>query len=249
MKQSELNQAGKVAMMTPKPKPIMAGDHLAGDHFARPEWQERIMQGDEVLGRLGAAHSAFHQGHKNLRASTETPDPELTPDAHFMRTKRLGDDWLRRSGEQADRAMQVARAEIEAEQRALVSDLGLTESHRAGEIRALLRGLDDVARQKLLSEAIAQKDAQTIAAVSEAPAYLSGMTPEQAQQWRRQFELRHGGDRLKRVEMLRRALEVIDHTVNEAIVFQSRLHPSERVVEIERKQRAAREMQAKLSTF
>ena len=249
MKQSELNQAGKVAMMTPKPKPVMAGDHLAGDQFARPDWQERITQGDGILARLGAAHSAFYQGHQNLRAATETPDPEMTPDAHFLRTKKLGDDWLRRSGEQAERAMNFARAEIEAEQRALVSDLGLVESHRAGEIRALVRSLDEQGRQKVLSDAVAAKDAQTIAAITEAPAYLSGMTQEQAATWRRQFELRHGADRVSRIDALSKALDVIDKTMTEALVFQDRLHPQDRLAEIERKQKAAREMQAKLSTF
>ena len=249
MKQSELNQAGKVAMMTPKPKPVMAGDHLAGDQFARPDWQERITQGDGILARLGAAHSAFYQGHQNLRAATETPDPEVTPDAHFLRTKKLGDDWLRRSGEQAWRAMNFARAEIEAEQRALVSDLGLVESHRAGEIRALVRSLDEQGRQKVLSDAVASKDAQTIAAITEAPAYLSGMTQEQAATWRRQFELRHGADRVSRIDALSKALDVIDRTLTEAVVFQDRLHPQDRLAEIERKQKAAREMQAKLSTF
>ena len=249
MKQSELNQLGKVQSMTPKRKPVMAGDHLAGDQFARPDWQDRITQGDGILARLGAAHSAFYQGHKNLRAATETPDPEMTPDAHFLRTKKLGDDWLRRSGEQADRAMAYAREEIEAEQRALVADLGLIESHRAGEIRALVRSLDDQGRQKVLADAVAQRDAQTIAAVSEAPAYLSGMTQEQAQQWRRQYELRHGADRVSRIDTLKKALDVIDKTMTEALVFQERLHPQGRVADIEAKQKAAREMQQRLSTF
>lgn len=248
MRQSELKQMAKVQAMTPKPKPIMAGGHLAGDQFARPEWQQRITRGDGTLARLGAAHAAFYQGHKNLRAVAETPDPEMTPDGHFLKTKRLGDTWLKSAGKQAEDAMSYARAEIEAERRALVADLGLIESHRAGEIRALVRSLDDQERQKILSDAVAAKDAQTIAAITEAPAYLSGMTQEQAQLWGRQYETRHGADRVSRIDTLRKALDVIDRTMTEAVVFHDRLHPHDRLAEIERKQSAAREMQARLST-
>jgi hypothetical protein len=248
MKPSEMRDLAKRQAMQPKPKPIMAGDHLAGDQFARPEWRERIERGDPVMSRLGAAHRAFHDGHKHLRAATEATDPALTPDANFLKTKKLGEAWLKSAGDIADRAMTYARQEIEAEQRALVSDLGLIENHRAGEIRALVREMDDQRRQEVLGQAVANRDAQTIAAISEAPAYLSGMTPEQAARWRRQYELRNAPERTGRIDTLRKAVDVIDRTINEAIVFNEALHPSKRAAEIEAKQKAARDMQARVAS-
>lgn len=247
MKPSEKRDLAKRQMAEPKPKPVMAGDHLAGDQFVRPDWQQLIEGGDLAMSRLGAAHRAFYDGHKNLRGAVEAKDPEMTEAAHYLKTKRLGDAWLKSAGDMADKAMTNARAEIEAERRALVSDLGLIENHRAGEIRALVRGLDDQKRHKILSDAVAAQDAQTIAAITEAPAYLSGMTSEQAATWRRQFELRHAPERTSRIDTLQKALEVVDATINEAVVYQENLHPAERTREIEKQQKAARDMQQRVA--
>ena len=246
MKPSEVRERAQREPVAPK-REVTAGDMLAGDQFARTEWQARIEQGDNTLARLAAAHSAFHQGHKNLRAATQTRDPEATPEAHFMRTRKMGEDWVKRSGEQASRALEFARTEIDSERRKLVEDLGLVEDHRASEVRGTMRGLKDQERMKLLQEAIEGGDAATIAAVTAAPAYLSGLSSERAQALRRQYEQRHAAERLARIDTLTKAAEVVDTTLSQAVVFQAELHPQHRAAEIEAKQKAARDMQAKLN--
>ena len=247
MKPSELNEQAKRQMMQPKPKPVPMGDALAGDQYARADWQERIARGDSTLSRLALAHKQYREGAHTLRDAFANPDPEVTPDAHFMNVKRLGEQSLSRAATSSDAARTFAETEVKTLRASMQSELGLVESHRAGEIRTLMRSLSDAERQKLLQAAVAEGDAQTIAAVIEAPAYLSGLNAEQAKAIRLQYEQAHAGDTLARIQVLEQAIEINRQTALEAVKFHAALLPAERAKAIADKQKAARQMREKLS--
>jgi hypothetical protein len=247
MKPSELREQGKVAhIMQPKAKPIPVGDELAGDQYARKEWQARIEEGDGVLGRLAAAHGQYRDYHRDLQEAFKRRDPEQTDDAHFMAIKRLGEQTLTRAAKANDDTRERAENELQAIRGALKAQLNLSETHRAGEIRTMLRGLPDSDRSAIIQEAIASKDGQTIAAIVEAPAYLSGLKPDQAAAIRTQYERAHGGDLPARAETLERAIEINRKTATQALHFQMALLPHERAREIEAKQKAAKAMRERL---
>lgn len=247
MKPSELKAEAERQRLAPKPAPVTAGDMLAGDQYARPEWRTRIEQGDTTLSRLAVAHKGYRDLHNSLRDAFDNPDPELTPDAHFMTVKRLGDQSLSAAARASDAAREAAEGEVKALRSSLQSQLGLVETHRAGEIRTLLRSLPDGRRSELLQAAIVEGDAQTIAAVVEAPGYLSGLSKDQVQALRGQYEVKHGGDIPARIRVLEQAIAINRQTATEAMAFHGALLPSERAREIEAKQKASRTIREKLS--
>lgn len=246
MRPSELREEAIRQQMTPRRQPIPVGDELAGDQFARKEWQQRIEEGDGVLGSLANAHRQFYQYHREIQEAFELRDPEQTPDAHFMAIKRLGEQTLTRASIASDQARERAEGVLGEIQSALNHQLGLSETHRAGEIRTMLRGLPDSDRMAIIQQAIADKDGQTIAAIVEAPAYLSGLKADQAKAIRTQYERAHGGDLPARAEALTKAIDINRKTAMQALQFQSALLPAERAREIEAKQAAARRMREKL---
>jgi hypothetical protein len=244
---SELRNQAKVAhLVSPKPKPIPVGDELAGDQYARLEWKKRIEEGDGVLSSLADAHRQFYNYHRDLREAFERRDPEQTEDGHFMAIKRLGEQTLARAGAASDQARERAEGTVKDIRERLRRELNLTETHRAGEIRTMLRSLADSERMAIIQAAIADRDGQTIAAIVEAPAYLSGMTAEQAKAIRAQYERAHGGDLPARAEALEKAIEINRKTAMQALQFQSALLPIERAREIEARQAAARAMRERL---
>ncbi|GEM_PF-2251823 len=248
MKPSELKAEAERQRLAPKAQAITVGDELAGDQYARKDWQARIEAGDVVLSGLAAAHRQFFNYHRDLREAFDRRDPELTPDAHFMAIKRLGEQTLARAGQASDAARERAEGELTAIRASLQTQLGLTETHRAGEIRAMLRGATDKDRSAILQAAVTAMDGETVAAVIEAPAYLSGLTAEQAQALRTQYERTHGGDLPARADALDRAIAVNRKAALQALQFQGALLPAERAREIEARQQAARAMRERLAT-
>lgn len=246
MKPSEMREEAIRQQMQPRPKPIPVGDELAGDQYARAEWQKRIEEGDGVLGSLANAHRQFYQFHRDLQEAFERRDPEQTEDGHFMAIKRLGEQTLLRASTASDAARERAEITLRDIRDKLTRELGISETHRAGEIRSMLRSLPDSERMAIIQAAIADRDGQTIAAIVEAPAYLSGMKPDQAKAIRTQYERAHGGDLPARAEALAKAIEINRKTAMQALQFQSALLPMERAKEIEAKQAAARKMRERL---
>lgn len=247
MKQSEINDQAKRQRFEKPGDPVTAGDALAGDQYLRPEWADRIASGDSTLAKLARAHKTFRDGHLALRQAFESKDPTLTDDAHFVATRTLGEKWLNNAAASSDRAREAAETELKLTRAQLESDLGIVESHRANEIRAMLRGLPDTKRNKLLQDVVASKDAETLAAITSGPTYLSGLTADQVTGLRRQFERTHGGDALARMDAIEAAIAVNRQTALDAMLFAEKLLPSQRAAEIAAKQKAAREMRDKMS--
>lgn len=246
MKPTEMREEAIRQQMKPKPKPIPVGDELAGDQYARAEWQKRIEEGDGVLGGLASAHRQYYQYRIDLQEAFARRDPEQTEDGHFMAIKRLSEQTLTRAATASDEARKRAEGVLRDIGEALRRELHLTETHRAGEIRTMLRSLPESERNAIIQAAIGERDGQTIAAIVEAPAYLSGMKPEQAKAIRSQYERTHGGDLPARAEALAKAIEINRKTAMQALQFQSALLPMERAKEIEAKQAAARKMRERL---
>lgn len=246
MRQSEMNERAKRQRFEQPLAPITAGDAIAGDQYLRKEFAERIAQGDGTLAKLAQAHKTYRDGHLALRQAFESKDPTMTEDAHFLATKALGDKWLGSAATTSDRAREAAETELKLTRAELERELGIVESHRASEIRSMLRDAKPAERSKLLAEAVASKDAETVAAITSGPAFLAGLSKDQVKALRRDFERTHGGDRLARMDAIEQAIAVNRKTALEALEFAEKLLPGHRSAEITAKQRAAREMRDKM---
>lgn len=248
IRQSERNEAAKREAFQHKPAPVTAGEHLGADHYLRPDWAARMEAGDGVMQSLAAAHRNYREGHQNLRQAYESRDPTVTPEAHFLQTRQLGERWLSDAAKASDRSRERAEMEIKAERAQIESDLGLVENHRAAEIRQLLRGMNPDERGKLLQEAVAARDPETIAAVTSGPAFLSGLTSEQVKALRRQYEATYAGERLARIDALTKAVEINRATALEALRFYAALLPDHKAQEITGRQKAAQELRSRMSS-
>lgn len=248
IRQSERNEAAKRQMMQRKPAPVVAGDHLGADHYLRPDWAARMEGGDGAMQSLAAAHRNYREGHQNLRQAYDSRDPTVTPEAHFLQTRQLGERWLNDAAKASDRARERAEGEIKAERLQIEIDLGLVETHRASEIRQMLRAASPDERGKLLQDAVATKDPETIAAVTSGPAFLTGLTPEQVTALRRQYEATYAHERLARIDALTKAVEINRATTIEALQFYSALLPDHKAQEITGRQKAAQELRARMSS-
>ncbi|MEL7688930.1 hypothetical protein AAG596_15715 [Citromicrobium bathyomarinum] len=231
----------------PEAGKVQASDMLAGDQYARKDWQARIEGGDETLTRLARAHGQYRSLYQNVRDAYAQKDPEMTGEAHFMATRKLGQKSLDRAATASDQAREFAEAEVKAIKHTLTANLGLVENHRAGEIRTALRSLSEQERASVLKAAVESKDAQTIAAVIEGPAWLSGVTQEQAKAFGEHFKNKHGGDLPARLKVLEDAIAINRRTATDALTYVEALLPSQRARDIEAKQAAARKMREQLS--
>lgn len=107
-----------------------------------------------------------------------------------------------------ERAKEKASAEIKACRAAMRSSLEMVENHRAPEIRSYLRALPQAERSDILAETVKNKDAAAIAAVVDAPAYLSGETQERTDILRNRYETQHNPELAERIADLEEALAI-----------------------------------------
>lgn len=229
-------------------KHIMASDNLAANQYLRPEFAALIEKGDGTMTKLGSAHEQFRRAHQLMRDAYSKRDPAKTQEAHFMHVRDLGMKSIKSAAKRADEAEAAAIAEITTTRTAMRSQLGLVEDHRAGEIRSMLRSMKQSERDAILQEAIATGDAKTIAAVVEAPAYLSGVKADRIKSLRGQYEAQHGGDYPARIAALEKAVAINRSTAEDALKFHGKLFPADRVAEIEAKQAASRELLERLAS-
>lgn len=225
---------------------LTGSDYLAGKQYLRPEFAQRIEGGDTIMQSLANAHENYRGFYERMTAAVKQRDPELTEDGHFLQMRDLAFKTATRAGAANDRANESALVEIEVARSALQTQLGLTEDHRASEIRTYFRSLSDQARTKLLQGAVESGDAKTVAAITEAPNYLTGLSGETVAGFKAQYERKHGGDLPARIRDLEQAIAINKQTAKDALAFLDRLLPNAKFQDIQKRQAAAKALKDKL---
>jgi hypothetical protein len=115
------------------------------------------------------------------------PDPmksRLAIDGEILRLKHV----LRMATQDLGKTLTDA---LDAEKERLdgvsADNAGLTQDEYAAETRTAVRSMDASQRLQFLNEAIKNNDGATVAAVTEAPAHLSGITPHIIDELKRSF--------------------------------------------------------------
>jgi hypothetical protein len=115
---------------------------------------------------------------KSLGDMAATKSPTETTAAHF---KRVAHSSQRLRNETINAKDRIAVLQQEASQdidQRIKERLNLIQGDYAGELRSTLRGMDQKERFATISEIMKQGDGQSMAAISQAPAVLSGLSDE-----------------------------------------------------------------------
>lgn len=190
------------------PRHLKITDNLNGSQYARQNLKARADSGDGAMQSLRNAHDGYRKFCENLVDAFQQPDPTINESAHFVQMREMAFKKVKSAADANERAKELAAAEIKACRAAMRSSLEMVENHRAPEIRTYLRALPQDERSEILAEAVKNKDAATIAAVVDAPAYLSGETQVRTELLRSKYQTQHNPELAERIADLEQALEI-----------------------------------------
>ncbi len=229
------------------PKHLKITDNLNGSQYVRPNLKARVENGDSAMQSLRNAHDGYRTFCENLVDAFQKPDPTMTEAAHFIQMREMAFKKVKSAAEANERAKEKATAEIKACRAAMRSTLEMVENHRAPEIRGYLRGLSQAERSDILAEAVKRKDAATIAAVVDAPAYLSGETDERTALLRSKYETEHNPELAERIADLEQALAINTAAGQDLPEFVDSLLPFAKYEPLKKEQEAAQARRAAIS--
>jgi hypothetical protein len=168
-------------------------------------------------GYVSAAYDAFTTAHANIQAVIDARNKvnENTAWTEDQRLLRIA-DFASAKQEAATRALDSAHSRLASGIKSLEESLDKPLEQQAGvgtvneEIRRHCKSLSDKERGELLANALSEKDAKTIVAVAGAPSYLSGLSKERHTLLTRQWNGLTQGEVVKRLGVMKRALELVD---------------------------------------
>ena len=225
---------------------MLGSDNLVARQYLRPELAKRIEGGDSTVSQLADAHENYRNFYHSMTAAMKQKDPTVTDDGHFLEMRDLALKTVQKAADVNAKALASATQEVEFTRTALKQKLGLTEDHRASEIRGYLRSLDEQERASVAQAAVSAGDSKTIAAIVDSPAYLSGFSAKALAGLKAQYESQHGGDLPARIRDLELAISINSKTSDDALAFLDRLLPHERFKAIEKNREVAKAMREKL---
>lgn len=221
--------------------PELTGDSLTFDQFEDPLLKEN----DDVV----SARNAYNQWlniHKVRDAAKRRP-PEATSDGHFMNTHKQAESWLRRAIDAHNNAfesLQMKRTAVEMEKR---DTLKLAETHRASEVRSLLRSMDDKSeRSALLMRAVESGDSEVLGAVLDASPTLSGLERDDIKSIEQAYVSKHAPHIAQRRKAIEKAERVLEAAYADAQRAYSAMFPADRLSRIQREQQEAAEARSAL---
>ena len=142
----------------------------------------------EIVRRLNGTtsfHSLTKHDVQNLTSQLErlenlaiTKSPKDTDEGHLLKLEEAGNKLLKRQERLWDVVQQRARQEINSRHSEVRNRLNMASTPYASEIRNALRLMTEEERSEAIQKAIAQKDGAFIRALEEAPAMLSGVSPD-----------------------------------------------------------------------
>lgn len=229
------------------PKHLKTTDNLNGSQYVRPNLRARAENGDSAMQALRNAHDSYRTFCENLVDAFQKPDPTMTEAAHFIQMREMAFKKVKSAADKNDQARERAAAEIKFCRSAMRSQLEMVENHRAAEIRNYLRTLPQAERSDILAQAVENKDAATIAAVVEAPAYLSGETQERVSLLRSRYETQHNPELAERIADLEQALAINTAAGQDLPEFVDSLLPFAKYEPLKKEQEAAQARRAAIS--
>ncbi|MBT3844242.1 MAG: hypothetical protein HN944_03355 [Gammaproteobacteria bacterium] len=120
----------------------------------------------------------IEQAVKSLGDIAATKSPTETTAAHFKRVEKSSKRLRKETADAVDRIVALQGAAAQDIDNRINQRLNLTQNSYAGELRATLRGMDQKARLATVKDIMSREDGQGMAAISQAPAVLSGLTDE-----------------------------------------------------------------------
>lgn len=216
----QIHSAGQGTPLKVAERPASRLDRIGGDYINSTGWydagQLHAAADDPMVSRMQNYHSQLHSGFKAIREALLVKDPQLTPEAHLLAVQRKSRSWLNTMIERSDAVQQQAGAEVKALDSAIRAKVGTPTQH-AAEIRTYLRGLDPETRHSAMEEAAKAGDTATMAAMLDAPGYLSGLNPKQQDAFRQLYLEAHAKELLDRRSAVELAKEVNAKAVSEAM--------------------------------
>lgn len=162
---------------TSKPLPKVEGTDRLQSAAWGDVWRKEAGVGDNAIESLASAQAEISRAFKGFVEIREQQHPDHTQSLHL---KTLAQDYeraLNRLAGQTDRAAERANARLAEIDSQFKEYVGWNASD-AQELRSVIRGMDEKARSKFLSDAIEAGDGQALAAVLGAHPSLSGLTAD-----------------------------------------------------------------------
>lgn len=204
-------QAAKLRELNlPKPSVSIAAEMVS-------RHQHRDVRIDVIEGLTVAAKTAADACHTARDAATTIlRDPMQTPLANRRDAAKAVEKHLAR----ATRSIDTMRPKALAVIAELEAAMAPKPSPLAPEIRTRLAALTKDQRQKILSGPV---DEATVFAILSAPAWISGMTPEQVAVTRSLFERKRHPEKLDQRDRVRSAVEEIEKLGGRVVSYLSAL--------------------------
>jgi hypothetical protein len=164
---------------------------------------------------------------EGLEALAAKRNPTETPEAHAIRVNKAASKVLSQVTELQAKANDIRTAAAQSIAQQIQTRTQLIDGRRGAEIRALFRGMEAKERSKVIEAAVANRDSETLGALFDAPAYLSGMDGEYQSRMRHHYEAQIAPDlhdALDEVLAVDSAVSTVRRVVSEAA--QEALNPS-----------------------
>ena len=168
-----------------------------------------------VFGPVESAFDLAHQIVASIHDAREAAENDLTlnENARLVMTADFADSVSERATKAFDYANTVLKNNVAALEKALTEPVQARAAHTISvEIRAHVKGLKAEGGSILdfVRRAIDASDHDTVSAVLGAPAYLSGMTPEQQQVMLRMYHAKAQPQTAKRLAAAKAAQDYLD---------------------------------------
>ncbi len=167
----------------------------------------------EIAGKIGDkeykhARLLLTEGHRLERAigglnqMRHSKNPTETEAKHFKKVsqgaKRLNME-IEGAQQRINSYQQQGAADIENR---ISKRLGLKEDNYASEVRSALRGMDDKTKAAKINELINNGDGAAVAAITKAPAVLTGISQDMQNKYLEVFTNRHAPDLVQERDVL-----------------------------------------------
>lgn len=200
----------------PLPK-VTPTDRLATDNWGASLINEAGDMGDDAALKTAAeTHKQLVRGFHSVITQRETQNPSRTQLEHLRDVERNYQSLVDRAAKQTDNARKVSKTRIDETKQAFEASLNFSTDN-AGEIRTMLRGMDDKQRQEFINDAVESGDGNVMAAIFKAHPSLSGLTKESSQARYQQALHKHAPDALKLISSLERADKLLFESFNDLL--------------------------------
>lgn len=191
-------------------KSIAANDILKRAEASNPKgWASELVNG----GRKATALL------ESLETVAAKRNPTETPQAHAVRVHKAAQKVLAQVEELTAKANDTRTAAGRTIAEQIQTRTKLTDGPRGAEIRGLFRSMSSKERSQVLETAIANHDSETLGALFNAPAYLSGMDADYQARMRHHYEMQIAPElhaQLDEVLSADNSMSVIRRVVREA---------------------------------